>query len=495
MRPTARRAHEKVIAMTATLVPQPARAYPVRMTAVAEPDRPSRGLWLVKWLLLIPHGIVLAFLWLAFAVLTVVAFVAILVTGRYPRAIFDFTVGVLRWSWRVSYYAYGALGTDRYPPFSLRSDPGYPADLHVEYPERLSRGLVLVKSWLLAIPHYFVLAALTGPGATVTYDLDGSRGRGGPGLLTVLAVIAGVALLFTGRLPQGLYDLLLGASRWGLRVAAYAGLMTDAYPPFRLDQGGSEPAATLTGAPPPPAGSRWSAGPVLSVVAGAAALALGASLATGAGALLLAREDGFVTAPERSVDTRGYAVLTDVLRLEGIGLDEALGQLRVRAEADDDTAIFLGIGPADEVQAYLDGVSRSVLIGLAERDLPGGPPPGEPSEVDWLASVSGPGSQELRFDPQEGSWRVVLMRADLGAGLSADVDAGAELPWLEPVAATLVGFGALLMLGGAVAIGLGVRAASREPEHATAGPPPAPSGPPPAPSGPPPAPSSPPPAD
>ena len=202
----------------------PESSYPLTLKGERE-EHLSRGLWLVKWLLIIPHIFVLCFLWIAAAFVTVIAFFAILFTGQYPRSLFDFTVGVLRWSWRVSFYSYGALATDKYPPFSL-AKADYPADLDVVYPEDMVRWKPLVK-WLFAVPHYACLAALSG----------GNWGNlPHIGLLPVLIVIIAVLLLFTGKYLQDIWKLVMGVNRWSFRVCAYVLLLTDRYPPFSLSE-------------------------------------------------------------------------------------------------------------------------------------------------------------------------------------------------------------------------------------------------------------------
>ena len=238
---------------TAPAVPadpdRPGADYPARLNGRLDPDL-SRALWLVKWILVIPHLIVLFFLWAGFAVSTVVAGFAILFTGRYPRAIFNYNVGVLRWNWRVGFYAYSALGTDRYPPFSLAATD-YPADLEVDYPDRLSHGLVLVKWWLLVLPHLFIVAIITGGTWSWTRNDDDAWTRttdSGFSLLGLLVLIAAVILLFSGRYRHGLFNLILGLNRWLYRVIVYAALMRDEYPPFRLDQGQIDP-GTIAGPP------------------------------------------------------------------------------------------------------------------------------------------------------------------------------------------------------------------------------------------------------
>jgi hypothetical protein len=135
----------------------------------------------------------------------------------------------------------------------------YPASLDIAYPEQLSRGLVLVKWWLLAIPQYLILGALLGGGGWFArgggWDRGGDDWRWGHGgVILLLVLFAGIALVFRGRYPRGIFDFVVGLDRWVLRVVGYVSLMTDAYPPFRLDQGGGEePSPAAPEAPTPAA--------------------------------------------------------------------------------------------------------------------------------------------------------------------------------------------------------------------------------------------------
>jgi hypothetical protein len=136
----------------------------------------------------------------------------ILFRQRYPRWWFDFALELARFSTRIG--AYFALLTDQYPSTVEEQN----VHLQLDYPDvqrDLSRGMPIVK-WLLAIPHYIVLFFLY--------------------IAAFFAVvIAWFAILFTGRYPRGLFDFVVGVTRWSLRVQSYAFLLiTDRYPPFSL---------------------------------------------------------------------------------------------------------------------------------------------------------------------------------------------------------------------------------------------------------------------
>jgi hypothetical protein len=434
----------------------------------------------VKWLLAIPHYIVLAVLWLTLIVLTVVAFFAILVTGRYPRGIFDFNVGVLRWTWRVAFYSYGALGTDRYPPFTLDDVPDYPARLDVAYPERLSRGLVLVKWWLLAIPHYVVVGLLLGGasyGAARAYDHAWGFAYQ-TGLIGLLVLFAGVALLFTTRYPRGIFSFVLGLDRWVARVGAYVFLMRDEYPPFRLDQGGSDTPAEGVDVPDAPAApvaaepSRGggTAGRVVLIVVGivAGVLALGL-LASGCALVAVDQtqrdDDGFLMSPSEDFRTPSYAVVSESADLDTKGaewaLDTFLGTVRIRSESDA-RDVFVGIGPADDVDAYLDGVEHDVVTDLHDEPnydrVAGSAPAGPPGNQHfWAESASGTGELTVDWEPEDGLWRVVLMNADATRGVSSELSIGAELDSVLWIGIGMLVAGGLLAAGAALAITAGAR--------------------------------------
>jgi hypothetical protein len=183
--------------------------YPANLE-ISYPPELNRWLPLVKWLLVIPHFIALFFVGIGAFFVWIYGFFAVLFTGRWPRGAFEYLVGTLRWAYRV--VAYFHLMTDAYPPFSLDDDPDYPVRLSVEYPEHIANWRPLVQ-WLLAIPYVWI--------AGVLYWLTG-----------VLTIVAFFTVLFTKRIPRGMFELMVPGLRWNLRGSAYAYFMNDRYPPF-----------------------------------------------------------------------------------------------------------------------------------------------------------------------------------------------------------------------------------------------------------------------
>ncbi|GIF02051.1 DUF4389 domain-containing protein [Paractinoplanes rishiriensis] len=447
--------------------------YPLRVEAHRD-EKLSRWLWLVKWLLLVPHYLALLVLWTGVVVVTVVAYLAVLFTGRYPASIRAYNLGVLRWTWRVGYYGYQALGTDRYPPFTLADVPDYPARLHLGADAPPPRWLPLV-AWLFAIPHLIILGALT-----AAYD-------GGDGRLVVpisvmgaALLVAGFALLFTGRYPGGLHDLLAGIARWNLRVAAYLMLLTPRYPPFRLDQGGADPDPG-PGDPPatvaPTAARASAAGPVTALVAGVLLLAPAAGLGTG-GAVLLALEagrdsTGYVTSPAVQLTTSTAAVTAEHLAVVDADLWARnladVGGVRIVASTRGDRAVFVGIAEQRAVDEWLAGTAHDELVGLTagtsdyQRAAGGLRAVGDPADQPfWLASATGTSEATLQWDALDGEYAVVVANADGSPGVSATVRGAIQVPDLSALGGgllaasivfALVALG-FILLGG---VGLGRR--------------------------------------
>jgi Domain of unknown function (DUF4389) len=469
----------------------PITPYPVHVEGHLE--RPSRWLWLVKWLLAIPHYVVLVFLWVAFFVCAVAAFAAMLFTGRYPRSLFEFNVGVMRWSWRVAFYAYGANGTDRYPPFTLADVADYPARLDVEYPDHQRRGLPLVGWWLAGIPQYLIAGIFVGGGVAGWTADTHSWGRfSGFSVIGVVVLVALIVLLFRGAYPRQMFDFVLGLNRWALRVLAYAALMTPEYPPFRLDPGEQEPGGLLTVPSIAPqadeaaaveaerqavrAERSWSVGRVIAVVASSLACLLGAAaIAAGAVALIFDQTQrdgaGYLMTNSEPYSTSGYALVSDTYTA-GTAADlslgrDILGTVRIRTSSGRRT--FVGIARASAVDAYLAGVSRSEAthFGQPSSDftLRAGGAPSTPPAVQrfWVASAAGSGSQTLTWKPVGGSWRIVVMNANAGRGVQTELSIGAQFPHLLAISLVALGVGFVVLLVGGGGLYLALRRPGAEP--------------------------------
>jgi Domain of unknown function (DUF4389) len=458
----------------------PASPFPARLEGHLE--RPSRWLWLVKWLLVLPHYIVLAFLWIAFLLLSLVAFVILLFGGRYPRGIFDFNVGVMRWSWRVAFYAFGANGTDRYPPFTLADAPDYPARLEVAYPERQRHGLPLIGWWLLGIPQYCIAGIFAGGAGGIGWNLTEhwQLAPGWGGLIDLVVLVAVVVLLFRGEYPRSIFDFVLGLNRWVLRVGAYAALMTAEYPPFRLDGGESEPGGLTIEPTPTPsapatrtratASSSWGVGRVSAVVVASLAVLAGLAALAGGGAALVFDQTqrdagGYLMAGSSAYSTNTYALVSDSYRTGASGdlfvARDMLGTVRIRTHSDQ--PLFVGIGSAAAVDSYLSGVRREVATrfdaGQSDFRVHAGAAPAAPpiAKHIWVAQSLGDGTRTLSWSPRNGDWRIVVMNANGSAGVHADLAIGARFPHLLAIGLGVLGGAALLLLLG----GFGVYAAVR----------------------------------
>jgi hypothetical protein len=189
-------------------------SYPVTFE-VDYVERRNRLSAFFRLLLVIPVAIWLYILGIVAYVAIVIAWFAIVITGRYPRGLYDFVAGVTRMVARVT--AYAALLTDAYPPFGLGPDPSYPVRMEFDGPlERYSRLKTLFRV-LLAIPIVILRYVI---------NL----------LLEVGAFAAWVVIVITGKLPRGLFDLMVLANSYTARSDAYLFLLTETYPPFQDEQ-------------------------------------------------------------------------------------------------------------------------------------------------------------------------------------------------------------------------------------------------------------------
>ena len=175
---------------------------------IDHPQKLSRLLIFIKWLLAIPHYLVLYVLGIVAIFVFFLAFVSTLVSGSYPRALFDFFVGYERWRLRLTAYLF--LQTDKYPPFGFADDPSYPARLEVEYPQRVARWRPLL-TWLFAIPAAIVAAILML-------------------LAEVATLLAFFAILITGEYPEAMFDFVTGAIRLTTKTTFYLLWISPEYP-------------------------------------------------------------------------------------------------------------------------------------------------------------------------------------------------------------------------------------------------------------------------
>lgn len=324
----------------------------------------------------------------------------------------------------------------------------------------------------------------------------------------MLVLITAIVLLVTGSYPRPIFDFVLGLNRWVLRVAAYAGLLTDKYPPFRLDMGDNEPGTLAfvgpalppppsaptagtrdlaggygfpptAGGPSPTSPTRFSAGRIVAIVVGAIlALVSFGLLVGGASALALDRtqrdDAGFLRTPTEQLVTDASAISSQRTEFQVGSLGDPvarqlLGDVEVRVSSTE-KLVFIGVAERTDALAYLAdfrSADVSYLGGANPRYTTRGVgvPATEPAAVDiWADYASGSGQQTLQWQPTTGDWVLVVMNADGSPGVNVTADVGAELPILTGVAVGMLVGGFLLLGAATVTITLAARRAERPPE-------------------------------
>ena len=334
---------------------------------------------------------------------------------------------------------------------------------------------MLIKWWLLAIPHYLIVGLFAGGGAFAVTRLGDQHGNwAGGGLIGILVLIAAVTLAITGRYPYSIFGFVLGMNRWVLRVAAYAGLMTDEYPPFRFDAGGADPGTVIVGPGGDTAGaspttpyvgahdaegqepqhelrpgqSGWTGGRIACVAVGAVLLLAATGLLAGGAGSLWAdqakRQGGYVTSESVTYTTGGRALASEAIRVPGSGLDgrggRIVGKVRIRVTATEPrTPVFVGLARDGDAGKYLAGVQHTTIRNISSVGVgvltKGTQVPAVPASVPiWAVSSAGLGTQTIVTTITRGAWTVVIMNPDASPGLTVRADVGATAPGLPWVA-------------------------------------------------------------
>ena len=244
--------------------------------------------------------------------------------------------------------------------------------------------------------------------------------------------------------------------------------------PTELSEGdatriGERPRGPASVPPPPALGAaptRWTAGRVTALVIGALMALMSVGLLGGGGTALwvdLSHRDaaGYVTTGVHSFSTVGSALATEPVDLGDPGVGwlysaVVLGEVRIRVTPQSpDTTVFVGIGPSAHVDRYLAGVSRTVISDFwtdGQVTTSGHPGSAPVTQDFWVASATGTGPQSLTWDPTNGSWTVVVMNADGGAGVDVTADLGATMPTLFAIAVGVLVFAGLFLIGGVLLV-------------------------------------------